>query len=77
MRFLLLIFFCPVIVTAQINAAYIFKADLNYTKLIAAGEGLFGFEKDGKIGYIDKNEKIIWVSLDETDEIEWDRQLQE
>jgi len=59
MRFLFLIILFPSLVSAQINPAYIFKENLNYTKLEVSGDGLFGFEKDGKFGYMDKTEKVI------------------
>ena len=59
MRFLFLLIFLPTVISAQINPAYIFKENLNYTKLEVSGDGMFGFEKDGKVGYMDKNEKLI------------------
>jgi hypothetical protein len=59
MRPIFLLLLCPVFLSAQINPAYVFKQDLNYTKLEASGDGLFGFEKDDKFGYIDKNGTII------------------
>jgi hypothetical protein len=59
MRSLLVLLLCPIIVSAQINPAYIFKSNLSYSKLEASGDGMFGFEKDGKFGYMDKNEKVI------------------
>lgn len=59
MRSLLFLILCPIIVEAQINSPFISKANLYYTKLEASGEGMFGFEKDGKFGYIDKNEKVV------------------
>jgi len=59
MRLLFFALLCPIIIIAQINPTYVFKSNLYYSKLDASGDGLFGFEKDGKIGYMDKNEKII------------------
>ena len=59
MRFLLLIFLCPIIATAQINPAFIVKGNLNYTQLESSGDGMFGFERDGKYGYMNKNEKVV------------------
>jgi hypothetical protein len=59
MRSILILLLCPIIASAQINPAYIFKSNLGYTKLEASGDGMFGFEKDGKFGYMDKNEKVI------------------
>jgi len=59
MRFLFLILFCPIAAIAQINPSFIVKSNLNYTQLEASGDGMFGFEKDGKYGYMDKNEKVV------------------
>ncbi|MES1216849.1 MAG: WG repeat-containing protein [Bacteroidota bacterium] len=59
MRFLFLIIFIPAFANAQINPAYIFKSNLGYAKLETSGDGMFGFEKDGKFGYMDKTEKVI------------------
>jgi len=59
MRLLLSVLLCPAIAIAQINPVYILKSDLSYSKLDVSGDGLFGFEKDGKFGYMDKNEKVI------------------
>ncbi len=58
MRSLLLLLLLPVFVSAQ-NGPYVFKSNLYYKKLEASGDGMFGFEKDGKFGYIDKNEKVV------------------
>ncbi|MBK5272328.1 MAG: WG repeat-containing protein, partial [Bacteroidia bacterium] len=59
MRALFILLLCPIFIAAQVNPTFVSKADLYYTKLDASGDGLFGFEKDGKFGYIDKNEKVI------------------
>jgi hypothetical protein len=59
MRSVLFFLLLPLIVSAQINPVYIVKKNLQYTQLEASGDGLFGFEKDGKYGYMDKNEKIV------------------
>ena len=59
MRSVLFFLLIPSIVPAQINPVYIAKSNLNYTKLEASGDGMFGFEKDGKFGYMDKSEKIV------------------
>lgn len=59
MRSILFCLLFSSVVSAQINPAYIFKSDLSYTKLEASGDGLFGFEKDNKFGYIDKNGNVI------------------
>lgn len=59
MRLVLILLLIPCILTAQVNPAFVVKSNLNYPNLQAAGENLFGFEKDGKYGYMDKNEKVI------------------
>ena len=59
MRALLLLLVLPCFANAQINPVFVAKSNLSYPKLEASGDGLFGFEKDGKFGYMDKNEKVI------------------
>lgn len=59
MRLLLLLLLCPFISPAQINPVYVVKSNLSYPKLEASGDGMFGFEENGKFGYMDKNEKVI------------------
>jgi len=59
MRSLFFLLLLPVVASAQPNPAFVFKTNFNYTKLESSGSGLFGFEKDGKFGYIDKNEKVV------------------
>lgn len=59
MRALYLILLCPFIAAAQINPVYVYKSDLAYSKLEASGDGMFGFEKSGKFGYMDKNQKVV------------------
>lgn len=59
MKFILILLLLPCVVAAQINSAFIIKSNLSYTKVESSGDGMFGFEKDGKIGYHDKNGKVI------------------
>ncbi|MEI9946868.1 MAG: hypothetical protein WDN26_21945 [Chitinophagaceae bacterium] len=59
MRSLFLILLFPFVAAAQINPAFVFKPNLSYTKLEVSSDGMFGFEENGKFGYIDKNEKVI------------------
>jgi hypothetical protein len=59
MRSLLILLLFPCVISAQINPVFVAKSDLTYSKLEASGDGLFGFEKDGKFGYMDKNEKVV------------------
>ncbi|HSU29472.1 MAG TPA: WG repeat-containing protein [Chitinophagaceae bacterium] len=58
MRFLLVLLL-PLWVIAQPSPAFIVKANLGYAKLESSGDGMFGFEKGGKFGYMDKNEKEV------------------
>jgi hypothetical protein len=59
MRFLLILLVFPCIISAQLNPAFVVKSNLNYTKVEASGDGMFGFEKDGKFGYLDKTGNIV------------------
>jgi hypothetical protein len=59
MRLLLLLLLCPFITLAQINPVYVVKPNLSYAKLEASGDDMFGFEENGKFGYMDKNQKVI------------------
>lgn len=56
---LLLAFLCPFFIAAQIDPVYVAKSNLTYPRFEASGEGMFGFEKDEKFGYMDRNEKVI------------------
>lgn len=58
MRILSFFIFLPFFVSAQINQAFVVKSNLGYTKVEASNEGMFGFEKDGKFGYLDKNGNV-------------------
>ena len=49
----------PFALTAQVNSSFVLKSKLDYTRLEYCGDGLFGFEKSGKIGYMNANQKII------------------
>ncbi len=59
MKLFLFFLLTPFIITAQINSAFLLKSKLNYARLEYSGEGLFGFEQDGKIGYMNASEKVI------------------
>jgi hypothetical protein len=59
MRFLFLFLLTPILVSAQISPSLIVKANLSYNQVESSGDGLFGFEKDGKFGYMDKTEKVV------------------
>ena len=47
----------PFVVTAQVNNAFVVKSKMNYSRLEYCNEGLFGFEQNGKIGYMNASEK--------------------
>lgn len=59
MRLLFLLVLFPFTTFAQYNKAFVYKNDLYYSRLEYCGEGLFGFESNGKFGYMDANQKII------------------
>lgn len=59
MRFLLTFLLFPFFLSAQFNKPFVFKSDLQYSRLEYCGNGLFGFESNGKFGYMDANQKII------------------
>ena len=74
MRLVLLTLFFPLSILAQPNKKFVAKSTLFYSKLEYSGEGLFGFEKDGKFGYMDINQKVIIpatldIKLSSTDNI--------
>ncbi len=49
----------PAIIVAQVNPSFVSKADVPFKNVKTSGEGTFGFEQSGKIGYLDKTGKII------------------
>jgi hypothetical protein len=59
MKFSLILLLFPYFITAQINPAFVVKSNLSYTKVESSGDGMFGFEKDGKFGYLDKNGNVV------------------
>jgi len=59
MKLLLAFLLMPFVVTAQVNSAFVVKSKMNYARLEYCGEGLFGFEQDGKIGYMNADQKVI------------------
>jgi len=59
MKLLILLSISPLLVAGQPNPAFVMKSNLIYSKMESSGEGLFGFEKEGKFGYMDKNGKEI------------------
>ena len=59
MRTLICLLLFPCLISAQINPAFVVKANLGYTKVESSGDGMFGFEKDGKFGYLDKKGNVV------------------
>ncbi|MGB4845767.1 MAG: WG repeat-containing protein, partial [Ferruginibacter sp.] len=59
MKLLLAILLMPFMVTAQVNSVFVSKSKLSYPRLEYCGDGLFGFEQDGKIGYMNADQKVI------------------
>ncbi|MBK7290611.1 MAG: WG repeat-containing protein [Chitinophagaceae bacterium] len=59
MRFLLVFLLIPFTISAQFNKNFVAKSDLYYTRIEYSGNGLFGFESNGKFGYMDVNQKIV------------------
>lgn len=59
MKLLLPLLLTSCIASAQFNKKFVAKTDLFYDRLEYCGNGLFGFETNGKIGYMDVNEKVI------------------
>jgi hypothetical protein len=59
MRVLSALLFLPFIMSAQLNPAFVAKSNLTYPKMQVSTEGMFGFEQDKKIGYMDKNGTIV------------------
>lgn len=59
MRLLLGFLLIPFTISAQFNKNFVAKSDLYYTRLEYSGNGLFGFESNGKFGYMDVNQKVI------------------
>src|ERR1051325_7546362 len=59
MKFVLILLLSPFFIVAQINPAFVVKSNLGFSKVESSGDGMFGFEKDGKFGYLDKNGNVV------------------
>jgi hypothetical protein len=59
MRILVLLLIIPFFASAQLNPAFVSSGSLNYTKVQSSGEGMFGFEQNGKIGYLDSKGNVV------------------
>ena len=59
MRVLSVLLLFPFHALSQVNPAFLVKSNLNYNRIEYKGDGLFGFEINDKIGYMDKNGNII------------------
>jgi hypothetical protein len=69
MRTLFLFLFFPVCAATQLNPAFVVKSNLSYPKMQIAGEGMFAFEQNGKIGYMDKNGTTVVPAIYSYDSI--------
>lgn len=70
----LLIFFlafCPLLSLAQVNPVFIYKDNIPYTKLELSGDDMFGFEENGKLGYLDKNLNVVIPAIYEYESISY------
>jgi hypothetical protein len=59
MRFLYSLLLLPFIGTAQLNPNFVAKSNFTYPRMQVSTEGMFGFEQDKKIGYMDKNGTVV------------------
>ena len=59
MRALSAFLFFPFYSLSQVNPAFLVKSNLNYNTIEYKGDGLFGFEINDQVGYMDKNGNII------------------
>ena len=58
MKFLLILLGYPILISAQVNPAFLVKPNLDYSNMQSSGDGMFGFDSGDKFGYIDKNGNI-------------------
>lgn len=59
MKFLVALLLLPFTVLAQINKQFFVSGGIFYDKIEYSGSGLFGFIDNGKLGYMDINNKVI------------------
>jgi hypothetical protein len=59
MRILSILLFLPFYALSQLNPGFLVKSNLNYNRIEYKGDGLFGFEINDNVGYMDKNGNII------------------
>src|SRR5690242_16943963 len=59
MRLLSVLLLLPFYSLCQLNPAFVAKANLSYSSLQSSGDGMFGFENNGKFGYVDKTGNIV------------------
>lgn len=59
MRILPFLLIIPFLSSAQLNPVFVSAGPLSYVKVQNSNEGMFGFEENGKIGYLDKKGKVV------------------
>jgi WG containing repeat len=69
MRILLLLLFYPICAAAQLNPAFVVKSNLSLPKMQASYDGMFAFEQNGKIGYMDKSGTVVVPAIYSYDSI--------
>jgi hypothetical protein len=67
MKWFSLLFMFPFSALAQIDPALIVKDKLVHSRLANSGNGMFGFERNGKYGYIDQSGKEVIAAVLEFD----------
>jgi hypothetical protein len=58
MKILLPLLFFPTFLFSQLNPAFVSRENMDYIKVQASYDGMFAFEQNGKIGYMDKKELL-------------------
>lgn len=59
MRILTLLLILPFFAAGQVSPAFVSSGTLGYTKVQSSNEGMFAFEQNGKIGYLDKKGTVV------------------
>ena len=59
MKILFALLLFPILMQGQLNSAFVSKANLSYQKVQTSNEGMFAFEQNNKIGYLDKNGNVV------------------
>lgn len=59
MKILFALLLSPILMQSQLNPVFVSKTNISYPKVQVSYEGLFGFEQNNKIGYMDKNGNVV------------------